>query len=124
MQSVNFYLICALVMLSSAGCVSTGKFKAMEQQAQKNDSLYTWSQRTLKTCQDVNSDLVRQKTSLQNQTNDLDLQLTASKENNTLLRKQLKDLSAISSSQAESIKKSMDNMGAKDSYIQDLRAAI
>ncbi|MES1159408.1 MAG: OmpA family protein [Bacteroidota bacterium] len=124
MRSVNYYLVCALVMVSSAGCVSTSKFKAMELQAQKNDSLYTWSQRTLKTCQDVNSDLVRQKTSLQNQTNELDLQLTASKENNTLLRKQLKDLSAITSSQAESIKKSLDNMGAKDSYIQDLRAAI
>jgi len=122
MRPVHFYLI--IFPFTVLSCVSSGKFKAMEQQAQKNDSLYTGSQRTLKTCQDVNSDLVRQKTSLQNQTNDLDLQLTASKENNTLLRKQLKDLSAISSSQAESIKKSMDNMGAKDSYIQDLRAAI
>lgn len=124
MRSVNFYLFGTLVVLSSTGCVSTGKFKAMEQQAQKNDSLYTWSQRTLKTCQDANNDLVRQKTALQNHANDLDLQLNASKENNTLLRKQLKDLSAISSAQAESIKKSLDNMGAKDSYIQDLRAAI
>ena len=124
MRSVNFFLFGTLVVLSSTGCVSTSKFKAMEQQAQKNDSLYTWSQRTLKSCQDVNSDLVRQKTSLQNHANDLDLQLSASKENNTLLRKQLKDLSAITSAQAESIKKSLDNMGAKDSYIQDLRAAI
>ncbi|HTI11608.1 MAG TPA: OmpA family protein [Puia sp.] len=124
MRSVNFFLFGTLVVLSSTGCVSTSKFKAMEQQAQKNDSLYTWSQRTLKSCQDANSDLVRQKTSLQNHANDLDLQLSASKENNTLLRKQLKDLSAITSAQAESIKKSLDNMGAKDSYIQDLRAAI
>jgi chemotaxis protein MotB len=124
MRSVNFYLFGTLIVLSSTGCVSTSKFKAMEQQAQKSDSLYAWSQRTLKSCQDINSDLVRQKTSLQNHANDVDGQLTASKENNTLLRKQLKDLSAISSSQAESIKKSLDNMGAKDSYIQDLRAAI
>jgi chemotaxis protein MotB len=33
----------------------------------------------------------------------------------------LQDLSVISSSQAESIKKSMENIGAKDSYIQTLQ---
>lgn len=105
-------------------CVSTGKFKAMQQEAQKSDSLYTWSQRTLKTCQDVNADLNRQKTSLQNQVSSINLELNASKENNVLLRKQMQALSALSSAQAESIRKSMDNIGAKDEYIQALRAAV
>jgi len=50
--------------------------------------------------------------------------LTATQENNALLRKQLTNLSAISSTQAESIKRSLDNIGAKDIYIQQLRAAI
>jgi chemotaxis protein MotB len=122
MRSVYFYL----VFLSSAlvSCVSTGKFKAMQQEAQKNDSLYTWSQHTLKTCQDANSDLIRQKSLLQDSTKEMSLQLTASNENVTLLRKQLGDLSTLSSAQAESIKKSLDNMGAKDEYIQQLRAAL
>jgi chemotaxis protein MotB len=105
-------------------CVSTGKYKAMQQEAQKNDSLYTWSQRTLKTCQDANADLNKQKSSLQNQVSSINLELNASKENNVLLRKQMQALSALSSAQAESIKKSMDNIGAKDEYIQALRAAV
>lgn len=115
-----------LVFLSSAAvsCVSTGKYKALQLQAQKTDSLYAWSQQTLKNCQDKNSDLNNQKTTLQNQLNSQDLELTASKENITTLRKQLQDLSALSSAQAEGLKKSMDNIGAKDSYIQDLRAAV
>ncbi len=44
------------------------------------------------------------------------LQLTATQENNSILRKQIQSISAISASQAESIKKSLDNMGAKDTY--------
>lgn len=123
MQPYYLFIFSAIV-LSGAGCVSTAKFKAMQQEAQKNDSLYTWSQRTLKTCQDANSDLNRQKTVLQSQANDLNGQLSATKENNTLLRKQLKDLSAISSAQAESIKKSLDNMGAKDIFLYDLQSAL
>ena len=105
-------------------CVSTGKFKAMQQEAQKYDSLYTWSERTLKTCQDANTDLNKQKSTMQNQMNSINLELNASKENNVLLRKQMEALSALSSAQAESIKKSMDNIGAKDLYIQDLRSAV
>lgn len=105
-------------------CVSTGKFKAMQQEAQKSDSLYTWSQRTLKTCQDANNDLSKQKTDLQNQVNSVNLELNASKQNNQVLRKQMDALSALSSAQAESIKKSIDNIGAKDEYIQELRAAV
>jgi chemotaxis protein MotB len=117
--------ICLVILsFSLLSCVSTGKYKAMQQQAQKSDSLYTWSQRTLKTCQETNNDLNRQKTSLQNETNEMNLQLTASNENNTQLRKQLQSLSAITSSQAESIKKSLDNMGPKDIYIRNLQSAI
>ena len=125
MRSVYYhYLLILVVLFSCVGCVSTGKFNAMQQQAQKNDSLYIWSMRTLKTCQDSNDTLRKQKTALVSDANNLDMQLTASKENNTLLRKQLLDLSALSSSQAESIKRSLDNIGAKDAYIMDLRAAI
>src|SRR5215218_3864823 len=46
------------------------------------------------------------------------------KENNNVMVNQLNDLSVISSSQAESIKKSLDNIGSKDTYIQDLQRAM
>lgn len=125
MRSVySHHFLFLFVVFSCVGCVSTGKFNAVQQQAQKNDSLYTWSMRTLKACQNSNDTLRKQKTAAVSDANDLNMQLTASKENNTLLRKQLESLSALSSSQAESIKRSLDNIGAKDAYIMDLRSAI
>jgi len=122
------YHIYPLILLSSTlslvSCVSTGKFKDMQQQAQKNDSLYTWALHTLKTSQDDNDKLNKQKSSLQNQLNSANTLLTASNENNTQLRRQLQDLSAITNAQAESIKNSLDNMSAKDTYLIDLRSAL
>ncbi|HEY8969049.1 MAG TPA: OmpA family protein [Puia sp.] len=122
MRQVYIYLV--LLSSVAVSCVPTGKYKALQQHAQKTDSLYGWSQQTLKACQDANSDLNKQKTTMQNQLKSQELELNASKENITMLRKQLQELSALSSAQAESLKKSMDNIGAKDSYIQDLRAAV
>ena len=122
MRSVYLYFVVFSSCLVS--CVSSGKFKAMEQHAQQSDSLYTWSQRTLKSCQDANNELAKQKLVLQAQTNEMNQQLTATKENNTQMRKQLQTLSALSSSQAESIKKSLDNMGAKDTYLRALQLAL
>jgi chemotaxis protein MotB len=43
------------------------------------------------------------------------------KQNNNQAIRQLQDLSVITSTQAESIKKSLDNIGAKDMYIMDLQ---
>src|SRR5580698_9773511 len=96
-----FQLTFLLAVLSLVSCVSTGKFNDMQQQAQKNDSLYTWAMRTLKASQTDNDNLNKQKTSLQNQLNSVNNLLTASSENNTQLRRQLHDLSAITSSQAQ-----------------------
>ncbi len=106
-------------------CVSSKKFNAMQQQAQsKYDSLYARSRSELQSCKDENEALSRQKLALQNQTENLNKELPVLKQNNTQLLKQLQDLSVISSTQAESIKKSLDNIGAKDVYIQDLQSAI
>lgn len=51
-------------------------------------------------------------------------QLSNQQTNNSQMLQQLKDLSVISGSQAESIKKSLENIGAKDAYIKDLQSAI
>jgi chemotaxis protein MotB len=113
-----------LLPLALLSCVSSGKFKAEQTEAQRNDSLYNWSMHTLKTCQDDNADLSKKNVSLKNEADDLNLQLTATKDNIAQLRQQLQTLSALSSSQAESIKKSLDNIGAKDTYIQNLQSAV
>ncbi len=117
--------LCSVVLFS---CVSTKKFKAAQAKAKASfDSLsaeYAKLQASLKDCNDQNADLTKQKAATQSQIDDLNKQLAFLKENNTATLKQLQDLSVISSAQAESIKKSLENIGAKDAYIQDLQAAI
>ena len=120
----SYFAIVPVILFAATGCVSTGKFKAMQQQANQYDSLYTQSMRTLQASQEENKKLIKQKADLQQQTNDAKEQLSAIQGNNALLRKQLQAISAISTAQAESIKKSLDNMGAKDTYIMALHAAV
>ncbi len=122
MRPVHLYLI--ILPFTVLSCVSTGKYKAAQKETDKYDSLYTWSMRTLKASQDNNKELAKQKATMLQQVKEMDFELTATKENNTLLRKQLHSLSALSSAQAESIKKSMDNIGVRDMYLMDLRAAL
>ncbi|HET9432841.1 MAG TPA: OmpA family protein [Chitinophagaceae bacterium] len=70
------------------------------------------------------SDLEAEKANLNGRIADLNKQMEFLKDNNTTILKQLQDLSVISSSQAESIRKSLDNIGAKDAYIIDLQTAM
>ena len=114
-----FILSCAVV-----SCVSTGTYKALQVEKLKGDSLYTWAMGTLKASQGDNARLSQDKAALKDSIGDLNLQLSAVKQNNTVLHKQLDNLSAISTSQAESIRKSIDNIGAKDQYLQQLRMAL
>jgi len=117
----------ALVVFSSVflfSCVSSKKFKAEQARYLQLNSTYTQLQASLKNCENEKSEINRQKDLLQLEVNNLDKQIAFLKEHNTQSLKQLQDLSVITSSQAESIKKSLDNIGAKDVYIQDLQASI
>ena len=69
-------------------------------------------------------DLKNKNASLDSKIADLNKQIDLLKENNTTMLKQMQDLSVLSASQAESIKKSLDNIGAKDLYIQDLQTQM
>ena len=70
------------------------------------------------------SDLEAEKATLNGRIADMNKQMDFLKDNNTTVLQQLQNLSVISSSQAESIKKSLDNIGAKDAYIVDLQTAM
>ncbi|MBS1668266.1 MAG: OmpA family protein [Bacteroidetes bacterium] len=113
---------CAVLLFS---CVSNKKFKSAQALAQaKYDSLngvYSKMQGDLQNCNDQNQKL---KSSQQAEIDALNKQIAFLKDNNTQALKQLQDMSVISSTQAESIKKSMENMGAKDAYIQTLQQAM
>jgi chemotaxis protein MotB len=78
-------------------------------------------QGNLNDCNTAKNQLTSQKAGLENDIANLNKQIDLLKQNNTQALKQLEDMSVISSSQAESIKKSMENIGAKDAYIQTLQ---
>ena len=102
-------------------CVSSKKFKKSQADYATLQTQYSESQTALTACNDEKANLQRQKSGLENDIVNLNKQIELLKQNNTQALKQLEDLSVITSSQAESIKKSMDNIGAKDSYIQTLQ---
>lgn len=110
--------ICTLFLFS---CVSSKKYK----QAQTDYVILQTNNRQLQgsldDCNNQKADLQRQKSGLETDVANLNRQIDLLKQNNTQALKQLQDLSVISSSQAESIKKSLDNIGAKDTYIQTLQ---
>ena len=112
-------------------CVSSKKFKKSQADYAELQTKYTQLQGDLTTCNDAKAELTRQKsgletdkTNLEGRIADLNKQIDFLKTNNTTVLKQLQDLSVVSSSQAENIKKSLENIGAKDAYIQDQQAAM
>jgi chemotaxis protein MotB len=128
LMKIRQILLLAFSSLLLFSCVSTKKFKAAQAAAQARfDSLsaeYAKLQGDLKNCNDQTADLTKQKTDLQGTVDDLNKQVAFLKDNNTQALKQLEDLSVISSAQAESINKSLSNIGAKDAYIRDLQSAM
>ena len=124
----KYILPLLLPVLFLFSCVSSKKFRDCQEQNGKLQSQYSKLQADLATCNQNKDQLGQQKSGLendksdlQNKINDLNRQIDYLKQNNTTVLKQLQDLSVITSQQAESIKKSLDNIGAKDVYIQSLQ---
>jgi len=102
-------------------CVSSKKFKASQASYSELSGKYAQLQSKLEECQRT----MRDSTEAYNRRSNVNEErVEGLKQNNSVLLNQLKDLSVITGSQAESIKKSLDNIGAKDMYIQDLQSAI
>jgi chemotaxis protein MotB len=120
MKLTNIILTASIAMLAFS-CVSTKKYQAQIDKNNELNTSLTGTQNDLRTCRDDKAELERQRAAMEAKISGLEDQSKYLKENNTQALKQLQDLSVISSSQAESIKKSMENIGAKDSYIQTLQ---
>jgi len=121
LKQTLFFAAFSLFLFS---CVSSKKFKAAQA---KIDSLTAANAKLagdLKNCNDLTANDANQRSALQNQIDALNKQIDFLKQNHDATLKQLQDLSVISGSQAESIKKSLDNIGSKDAYIQNLQAAL
>lgn len=122
MQKILFVAGAAAVLLTS--CVSGKKLKAEQAKYAKLNDFYVQVQQDLKKCRDDEETAARRRQQLESELEAARQQLSMTKENNNVMINQLKDLSVISSAQAESIKKSMENIGAKDAYITDLQKSM
>lgn len=118
MKSTIFLLTISIFLFS---CVSSKKYKKSQADYATLQTQHSQLQGNLNDCNTQKADLTRQNEGLQSQIDGLNKQVSLLKENNTQALKQLEDMSVISASQAESIKKSMENIGAKDVYIQSLQ---
>lgn len=137
-MKLNVYLSIAIVSLAMFSCVSPKKLEAEKAKYAELGNTYLDLQKRyrdledeLKKCNNAvdkgKGDMVNlnnQKTALEGQIADLNKQIDYLKANNNTVLNQLKDLSVVTGSQAESIKKSLENIGAKDLYIKDLQGSI
>jgi chemotaxis protein MotB len=105
----------------AVSCVSTKKYQGLENKLREAETSFTAVQNDLRACRDEKAELERQRALMEDRVKSLNEQANMLKDNNAQALKQLQDLSVISSAQAESIRKSMENIGAKDTYIQSLQ---
>ena len=120
-----------LLLVFLFSCVSSKKYKQSQTDYANLQLKHSQLEGDLSNCNNEKANLAKQKSEWENdkanlngRIADMNKQMDFLKENNTTVLKHLQDLSVISSSQAESIRKSLDNLGVKDAYIMDLQAAM
>ncbi len=123
-MKLNRILLAGLSGLLFFSCVSPKKLKSAQAKYDSLNNVYTKLRGDLKNCDDATASETKKNNDLQSAIDELKKQNAFLKENNNQALKQLQDMSVISSTQAESIKKSLENMGAKDAYIQTLQQAM
>jgi chemotaxis protein MotB len=107
----------AVILLFSSGCVSKKKYN---EQLAKYESLKSNHEKMVIDLNNCLSD----KDQKQLKIAVLEAEVLDLKSKSNALLNQLSDLSVITKSQAESIKKSLDNINSKDAYIKDLQVAM
>lgn len=124
MKTNRFILFGLLVTVTATSCVSKKVLKTEQAKYIDLQTQYAEAQSQLKNCNDLTMENAKKKAELEADISNLKKQVDYLTANNNQALKQLENLSVISSSQAESIKKSLDNIGSKDAYIQGLQTAL
>ncbi len=109
--------IALLVIASMTSCVSTKKYK---RQVAAYDTLKVQHDKIdlmLSAC-------IAEKDQQSAKMSAMEAELANLKANSSTLLKQLSDMSVLSTSQSESIKKSLENINSKDAYIKDLQVEM
>jgi len=114
-----FAVICSALLFSS--CVSSKKFKKSQADYSVLQTRYQTLEGTLTDCNNQKAGLEQEKADLNKKIADLNREMEYVKQNYTQAVSQLENMSVISKQQAESIKQSLQNIGAKDAYIQNLQ---
>jgi len=117
-------LLIMLIPIFMFSCVSRKKMEAVEKKYNDLNSAYSSLQNDLRNCTTTSSDCEVKRNADKTEIDALNKQNAFLKENSTQALKELENMSVISSTQAESIKKSLDNIGAKDAVIQSLQSEL
>jgi chemotaxis protein MotB len=120
-MKIKSLIALAGIALFMASCSAPKQLRMAQAENKRLDSLYRDLQNQLFACETASKSSASE---YQLRIKTLNDQLSNIKSNNTQMVDQLKDLSVITGKQAESISKSLDNIGAKDNYIRDLQSAI
>ena len=119
MKKYSIVAIAAALVLSS--CVSSKKMKQKQAEYDRLNSFYTQVQNDLKACRSEQEEEARDRAAMEAEIASLNKQLALVQSSSNTMVNQLKDLSVITGAQAESIKKSLENINSKDIYIQGLQ---
>ena len=127
----KIFLALAVLSIGAYSCVSPKKLQDAEAKYGQLNGAYADLQGKYRDAQDAitksktDAERASDKTkSLQSTIDDLNKQVDFLKSNNNVVLSQLKDMSVVTGAQAESIKKSLENIGAKDLYIQGLQSSM
>jgi chemotaxis protein MotB len=121
-KKIILFAITGTLLFSS--CVSKKILRAEQFRYVQLQTELLSLQEVLNNCNSLTLENVRKRALLESEVESLKKQMGYLKDNNNQALKQLENLSVISGTQAESIKKSLDNIGSKDAYIQGLQSAL
>ena len=113
------------------GCVSSKKFKKVEDEYGVLNNKYQQLQKDLQQCENDKMRLSGTVQALENTVAFQKQQLSSEKEQSEFLKNntsqmmgRLQDLSVLSDKQAESVRKSLEKLAERDEYIKDLQGAM
>lgn len=108
-------------LLYFTSCVSIKKFNSVQADYSGLEIRYKTLETNFNDCSNQKANLEKDVDRLNARISDLTKQIDYLKESHTQALLQLENMSVITKQQSESIKKSLENMGAKDAFIQTLQ---
>jgi chemotaxis protein MotB len=110
-------IIASILVMFLQGCVSKKKFNEQVKLLDAETKAHTFTQMELDRCKLENE-------GKQKNIQALEEEIVSLKANSNALINQMSNLSVISKEQAESIKKSIENLNSKDAYIKNLQTEM